>query len=244
MALSLICPTCRKTIQAPEKLAGQKGACPFCKTVIKIPHPNGEANVGAGARADTGEINTPALRPCSDCGKMVSRRAGQCPNCGCPVDAVNDKGTTTTNAEKQAKAVNRPTPLWEKVVQGVSAGIIAIMALLAVYFVFIQPSGGGASHAKHNAQTRVGDVIHPFGKTVWLRRALFDQYAELLRAGDKVAADAFKSRNVFGPQPFSGPPESLWTTPSEVRVLAIEPDALKVLIKDGYPNGATGWMTR
>ena len=27
----------------------------------------------------------PRLQPCPDCGKMVSRRASQCPHCGCPV---------------------------------------------------------------------------------------------------------------------------------------------------------------
>ena len=48
MAISLICPGCRRPKITPEKLAGKKAACPFCKAVVQIPHQPGAANVGAG----------------------------------------------------------------------------------------------------------------------------------------------------------------------------------------------------
>jgi hypothetical protein len=48
MAISLICPGCHKTINAPEKFAGKKGTCPFCKTLVEIRVPSA-ANVAAGS---------------------------------------------------------------------------------------------------------------------------------------------------------------------------------------------------
>ena len=33
-----------------------------------------------------------ALSPCPDCGQMISKRASQCPHCGCPVAVVADQG--------------------------------------------------------------------------------------------------------------------------------------------------------
>lgn len=32
------------------------------------------------------------LRPCPDCDRMVSKRATQCPGCGCPMEVIKDHG--------------------------------------------------------------------------------------------------------------------------------------------------------
>ena len=59
MAISLICPKCKK-IKAPEQLAGKKGACPVCKTIVDIP------------RQRESEATSGALRP--DAAPSLSQR--------------------------------------------------------------------------------------------------------------------------------------------------------------------------
>ena len=50
MAISLICPKCRKAVKAPESLAGKKAACPGCKTIALVPRPS-DVRRAAGAGA-------------------------------------------------------------------------------------------------------------------------------------------------------------------------------------------------
>jgi len=37
MPISVVCPSCQKTINAPDSAAGKQGKCPGCQTVISIP---------------------------------------------------------------------------------------------------------------------------------------------------------------------------------------------------------------
>lgn len=58
-----------------------------------------ESEAKAAAKDAPTEIDVPTvvpdtesrLRPCPDCGKMVSKRAGQCPDCGCPLGSPDDQ---------------------------------------------------------------------------------------------------------------------------------------------------------
>jgi hypothetical protein len=47
MAISVVCPGCKKRFSVSEKFAGKEGPCPTCKVVIKIPEPIEEVKVHA-----------------------------------------------------------------------------------------------------------------------------------------------------------------------------------------------------
>jgi len=47
MAISVVCPGCKKRFNVSEKFAGQKGPCPQCKTVILIPGKTEEVEIHA-----------------------------------------------------------------------------------------------------------------------------------------------------------------------------------------------------
>lgn len=38
MAINVVCPSCRKAIQAPDNAAGKSGKCPFCQQPVQIPN--------------------------------------------------------------------------------------------------------------------------------------------------------------------------------------------------------------
>jgi hypothetical protein len=53
----------------------------------------------AGTEADgTAADAQSRIRPCPDCGETVSRRAGQCPHCGCPLSASDDEPVAPADA--------------------------------------------------------------------------------------------------------------------------------------------------
>ena len=58
----------------------------------------------------------PRLRACPDCGKMICRRAGQCPSCGCPLDAPNDEAAAT--AAQQTAGTRSATVSQQKTAPG------------------------------------------------------------------------------------------------------------------------------
>jgi len=67
MALTVLCPGCKKRFTVSEKFAGQKGPCPSCKTEITIPALGDQVVVhapeGAGAKDSKGRVVTaPILR--------------------------------------------------------------------------------------------------------------------------------------------------------------------------------------
>jgi hypothetical protein len=45
--LTVICPTCREQLTAPDHLAGKNGVCPKCRATVPIPaHSEQFANIG------------------------------------------------------------------------------------------------------------------------------------------------------------------------------------------------------
>lgn len=62
MAISVLCPGCKKRFQVSDRFAGKTGPCPQCKTPIKIPDRAPEVKIHApeefesGGRSRTGEL--------------------------------------------------------------------------------------------------------------------------------------------------------------------------------------------
>src|SRR5262245_19320578 len=96
MPVTFQCPTCGRTTQAPDELAGRQAKCPHCLTVIQVPRPDEavedvplavaaprEPAVPGAEPAPTvsaaGEIQR---RPCPKCGEMIVATAAKCRFCG------------------------------------------------------------------------------------------------------------------------------------------------------------------
>ena len=82
--------------------------------------PDGPASTTASPETE------PRLHPCPDCGKIISRRATECPNCGCPIGppAVATLPRRTSSAPKPSgKNRNR------KIVFLASAGVVLLVLL-------------------------------------------------------------------------------------------------------------------
>ncbi len=64
MAISVVCPGCKKRFQVSDQFAGQTGPCPQCKVPIKIPEKGPEVTIHApeafstGGRSQSGELLT------------------------------------------------------------------------------------------------------------------------------------------------------------------------------------------
>jgi len=99
--------------------------------------PSAPAEAGDGLPAGS----QPRLRACPDCGQMVSRRASQCPHCGCPI-AVEDQppigvgvrvSDGTPIAKKDAPHGRRKKLLW---IGGGSATVVAVLLVAGVWWVW------------------------------------------------------------------------------------------------------------
>ena len=72
MPIHVACPGCGRKFQAPDNLSGKRVKCPGCAAAFVV-------------NAPVPEAPDPRLTPCPDCGKAISKRADQCPHCGCPM---------------------------------------------------------------------------------------------------------------------------------------------------------------
>lgn len=82
------CPDCKQIHEADESSCGKEIECPACKKhfraeTVKAPDLVAEESMSR-------------LMKCPDCGKMISYRARQCPNCGY-YDESKDSETTKMN---------------------------------------------------------------------------------------------------------------------------------------------------
>ena len=70
------CKQCRTALTWPAADAGNKILCSECGVPTIVPDYSGAASTSGRN-----------LRTCPDCGGQVSRRASDCPHCGCPLVA-------------------------------------------------------------------------------------------------------------------------------------------------------------
>jgi predicted RNA-binding Zn-ribbon protein involved in translation (DUF1610 family) len=115
MPINMSCPSCGKTLSAPDAAAGKKAKCPACSQVMIVPgvgtgtemsssppddHPaadhastapaagsgtNWLDDLGAQAPAQQG-ADADARRPCPECGEMIATNAVKCRFCGAIFD--------------------------------------------------------------------------------------------------------------------------------------------------------------
>jgi hypothetical protein len=88
------CPVCKETYSVNPELAGKTIKCRNCHDYIRVSvgettgcTEESAAEIALPAEEEGVEptCDNPRLHNCPDCGKEVSRRASQCPNCGCPL---------------------------------------------------------------------------------------------------------------------------------------------------------------
>lgn len=70
-----------------------------------------------------------ALIKCIECGKDISDKAGSCPNCGCPVEIMNNINNTDNNEQKNTK-VNTDSNKKKKVILAITVIIVAILVII------------------------------------------------------------------------------------------------------------------
>jgi len=107
-----------------------------------------EGDQTAAADADS------RLRPCPDCGKMVSRRAGQCPHCGCPLATPDDSAAATGAASQPtdetssiAKSPQERSGGTRRQVGLVVAGAVSAVLLICVLAAVVASQVWRRSHS-------------------------------------------------------------------------------------------------
>jgi predicted RNA-binding Zn-ribbon protein involved in translation (DUF1610 family) len=105
--IKMTCPSCGKTLAAPDTAAGKKAKCPSCGQIMVVPeavHEAEDLNTTGAEPAEAGSYSldeilgaestagstTPAQddrRPCPMCGEMIIATAAKCRFCGAIFDA-------------------------------------------------------------------------------------------------------------------------------------------------------------
>ena len=123
MPISVNCPSCGKTLSAPDTATGKKAKCPGCGQILTIPQVVHEAEaVGIGGVGPSGGIaptaasaspaaGDPARQPCPECGEMIVVGAAKCRFCNAVFDprlrvkVATDSGLETLIPYKNAQAL-------------------------------------------------------------------------------------------------------------------------------------------
>jgi len=115
MPISMSCPTCGKTLSAPDSSAGKRAKCPQCDQIMIIPAVAQDSETFAAPTAQqpppldsqpasgppenwldglggsdqaTGAVaGSDARRPCPECGEMIAAGAARCRFCNTPFDS-------------------------------------------------------------------------------------------------------------------------------------------------------------
>lgn len=128
-AHSVKCPTCQSRFMVDTSLAGKTVKCRDCQEPFRIPDKQlhtDESSAEDVLPADDDDVEptqgNSRLRRCPDCGKMISKRAPACPQCGCP----NNKPYTTSHAPKRNTLSG--IPVWILTLIGVAFLVISLIA--------------------------------------------------------------------------------------------------------------------
>ena len=97
MPIKINCPSCNKTLTAPDSAAGKKAKCP-CGQVVTLPAAANDADTfdiaeerpsGAVGQTSAPPVSAPgdqARRPCPECGEMIIAGAAKCRFCNAIFD--------------------------------------------------------------------------------------------------------------------------------------------------------------
>jgi predicted RNA-binding Zn-ribbon protein involved in translation (DUF1610 family) len=114
MPINMSCPSCGKTLAAPDSAAGKKAKCPSCGQIMVVPSAaapaeefgsppssapsvpppsEGDENwldslggAGPSGAAAVPQAGGEARRPCPECGEMIIATAAKCRFCGAVFD--------------------------------------------------------------------------------------------------------------------------------------------------------------
>jgi predicted RNA-binding Zn-ribbon protein involved in translation (DUF1610 family) len=109
MPIKMNCPSCGKTLSAPDTAAGKQAKCPACATMMLVPTgvfdaeeiapgspPPPESNLMGDVPATApsqppadpaAQRQAPQRRPCPTCGELIIATAAKCRFCGAIFDA-------------------------------------------------------------------------------------------------------------------------------------------------------------
>lgn len=160
MPIQITCPACRKTLKAPDTLAGKNAKCPNCGTLITVPAVPEEildAELAAPEpQPSTSPISdmlgeeeeykfqnpyeSPApppeqRRPCPACGEMILYNAAKCRYCGEIFDPALKKA-----ARKKSGDASEDMSTGDWVVALLCSGIGCIAGI--VWMIQGKPKGG------------------------------------------------------------------------------------------------------
>src|SRR5262249_43466021 len=149
-------------ITAPDKAAGRQAKCPKCGITIMVPPleevaASSPAQVAASVtQRQQSPIDRKAnLDLCPDCGKEVSKRATQCPHCGCPLAATGSALTTCKACRARVAESAQTCPNCGVSNPGSAVGKLVIMRSSAMagamYVVRITVDGQPAGEVKDGA---------------------------------------------------------------------------------------------
>lgn len=134
MPIVVTCPSCGSRFQAPDNLAGKRGKCPKCGTVLAVPGPAAAVPpaLPLPAASDAALTTGERLHPCPDCGKLISRRAPQCPHCGCPVAEVAAAPNVPRSAFAPSAAAGASSRRLRIVLLGAGLVVVVLAVLVGV----------------------------------------------------------------------------------------------------------------
>src|SRR5215207_7869272 len=74
----LECPTCNRTLRAPEEAAGQASRCPLCEALLTVPDEAPQGKVPPGQEPFAVVLAAPPALPAS----AAAGKVCGCPTCG------------------------------------------------------------------------------------------------------------------------------------------------------------------
>jgi uncharacterized OB-fold protein len=83
MPIPVKCPSCGKSVNAPDKFAGKRVKCPECKSTMEIPASDGSGRVDEMLDKSSKKTTTKlGGKTCPNCGKAWAYDDVLCTECG------------------------------------------------------------------------------------------------------------------------------------------------------------------
>lgn len=87
VAIATACPGCSTWVQVPDPLRGESVRCPSCDQQFTAPEreilvPPSTNSAPPNTHASAAGMPAADVRPCSECGVVIRKKAAVCPACG------------------------------------------------------------------------------------------------------------------------------------------------------------------